>query len=143
MHAYILDTGVLRKHEEFRIYRGIDNTSRVYHAFNSCTYESHENCNGHGTHVAGVLGGLHVGKAKNITIHSIRILNCAGQGQVSDLLDSLQYVYQAGLNRPALVSIGVGLQVVNTVLDSAITALVGKQLQVFVAAGNDGNDACY
>ena len=143
VHVYILDTGVLRQHEEFRIFPGLYNTSRVFHDFNSFPDENDEDCNGHGTHVAGILGGLHVGKARNVTMHSVKILDCAGEGEVSDLLDGLQYVYMTDLIRPALVSISVGLEVQNDVLDSAITNLVARQLQVFVAAGNDGNDACY
>ena len=91
--------------------------------------------------MAGILGGATVGMATNITIHSIKVLHCGGTGDVSSLLDGLDWVYR-NMKRPAVVSISIGLDVINTVLDEAVGTLAAMEVLVLVAAGNAATDAC-
>ena len=134
---YIGDTGVLG-HEDLagRI------SPSGYSVFNDRWGTT--DCNGHGTHVATTAAGTKYGIAKSATVVPIRILNCAGSGQVSGVIAALDWILsplnpnpktQAVLN----LSIGGGK---STALNDAVERLVNAGITVVVAAGNDRADAC-
>lgn len=64
-------------------------------------------CNGHGTHVAGTIGGLRYGVAKNVTLHAVRALDCQGNAAVSQVVAALDWVIQ-NAERPAVIVMSLG-----------------------------------
>ncbi|MBW3564386.1 MAG: S8 family peptidase [Acidobacteria bacterium] len=132
--AYIIDTGVRSTHTEFggRVIRG-------YAAgLNLVT----DDCNGHGTHVAGTVGGATYGVAKSVTIVPVRVLGCTGIGLNSDVIAGVDWVtgdHPAGAPAVANMSLGGGI---SSALDSAVTNSINDGVFYGVAAGNDDEDAC-
>ena len=101
-------------------------------------------CDGHGSHVAGVVGGLSVGIAPASQLVSIRVLDCSGQGNISDVLAGLDYVARVAV-RPSVVTLSLGVPKGDW--SSALAAAVGSLVDthglfVTVAAGNAGGDSC-
>ena len=85
MHAYIIDTGMLKTHTEF--------TGRVGNSYDAVTSGgSATDCNGHGTHVAGTVGGTTYGVADKTTLHPVRVLNCSGSGTNSGVIAGIDWV---------------------------------------------------
>ena len=66
-----------------------------------------EDCEGHGTHVAGTVGGLTYGVAKNVTLHAVRILDCSGDGTVSDVIAALDWLVR-NARYPAVATMSLG-----------------------------------
>lgn len=109
-------------------------------------------CNGHGTHVAGVVGSQTFGVAKNATLIPVRVFDCAGSSDSGQLLEALDWIMSDMANRPAgtRAVVNMSLGVVNEArapsrnftLDSAVQALTAQNIVVAVAAGNANADAC-
>lgn len=97
-------------------------------------------CNGHGTHVAGIAGGLRAGVAPGATLVPVRVLDCAGSGSLSGVLQGLDWIIANG-QRPAVVNISLGSPA-SPSLDAAVARLVNAGFTVAVAAGNGNADAC-
>ena len=133
VYAYVVDTGVRISHEEFegRAEHGIDTVSND---------EDATDCNGHGTHVAGSIGGKTYGVSKDVKIVGVRVLDCGGSGSVSNIVEAINWVIE---NRkdPAVVNMSLGGGTSKT-LDNAIEALVRSGVTAVVAAGNDDKNAC-
>lgn len=131
VHAYIVDSGINTTHTDFggRIGNGID-----YYA------SGNGSCNGHGTHVAGTVGGSAYGVAKGVTLHNVRVLGCDGSGDWATVIAGLDWVRN---NRilPAVVNMSLGGGA-NAAVDQAVANLVNSGVPVVVAAGNSGLDAC-
>ena len=99
-------------------------------------------CNGHGTHVAGTIGGQRYGVAKEVTLVPVRVLDCGGFGPMSGVVAGLDWVaahHQAG--RPAVANLSLSGPR-NSSLDAAVARVVADGVTVAVAAGNDGGNAC-
>ena len=129
--AYVIDTGIQLNHSEFSpaAVMGFD-------AFGG----TGEDCNGHGTHVAGTIGGTTYGVAKDVALVSVRVLDCGGSGTTSGVIAGLDWV--AGnkvANSVANMSLGGGA---STALDTAVSNLINAGVTVVVAAGNSKKDAC-
>ncbi len=135
VNVYIVDTGIAA-HSDFdrRVAAG-------FTAFNDAVGTS--DCNGHGTHVAGVVGGSNFGVAKSVTLVPVRVLDCTGGGSTSTLLAGLDWVLLDHLltPRPAVVNMSLAGPA-SSALDSEVNALLGAGLTVVVAAGNSNADAC-
>ena len=137
--VYVVDTGLRATHEEFagRVASGYD---AVDDDFNP------DDCQGHGTHVAGTAVGTKYGVAKEATVVGVRVLNCWGSGSMSDVVAGLDWVRtNHSLNfptRPAVVNMSLGGGGNNT-LDAAVNNLVASGISVVVAAGNSNDDAKY
>lgn len=132
--AYIIDTGVRATHADLagRVAPGY---TAVNDGFGT------DDCNGHGTHVAGTVGGTTYGVAKRVTIVPVRVLDCFGSGTMAGVIAGVDWV--AANNRGALavanMSLGASLY---APVDAAVERLVSAGVTVAVAAGNSTLDAC-
>jgi subtilisin family serine protease len=129
--AYIIDTGIRTDHVEFgaRAQRGFD-------AFGG----NSEDCNGHGTHVAGTVGGSVYGVAKNVSLVAVRVLDCNGSGSFSGVIAGMDWV-AANANSPSVANMSLGGGR-STSVNDAVTRLYNSKVSVMVAAGNDNANAC-
>ncbi|MEM9461019.1 MAG: S8 family serine peptidase [Myxococcota bacterium] len=133
VHAYIVDTGIRSTHSQF--------TGRIGNGFTSINDgRGTEDCNNHGTHVAGTVGGSTFGVATNVTLHPVRVLGCNGSGSTSGILNSLSWI-ENNAQSPAVVNMSLGGGASPT-LDNAINDLVNAGITVVVAAGNENQNAC-
>lgn len=133
--AYVVDTGIRRDHADFggRVLAG-------YTAVNDG--KGTGDCHGHGTHVAGTIGGTAYGIAKQVTMVPVRVLGCDGSGNTSGVIAGLDWAMaQHAAGAPAILNMSLGGGA-SAALDQAVQAVVDDGITVVVAAGNDGADAC-
>ncbi len=133
VNLYVLDTGIRTSHSEFggRATVGYDAIGDGYYG---------QDCNGHGTHVAGTAGGSTYGVAKGVNLISVRVLNCSGSGTWSGVIAGVDWVTanRVGLS-VANMSLGGGAY---TALDQAVQNSINSGVTYVVAAGNNGANAC-
>jgi subtilisin family serine protease len=132
--VYLIDTGILPTHNEF--------SGRMLTGYSPISGGSTVDCNGHGTHVAGTIGGSTYGVAKGVSLVPVRVLDCFGSGFISDVVSGVNWVigqYTTGSKAVISMSLGGG---VSSILDSAINAAITKGITVVVAAGNSSANAC-
>lgn len=133
VNAFIIDTGIRADHAEF--------SGRLRPGFNAIADANGTNdCNGHGTHVAGTVGGTTWGVAKAVSLIPVRVLDCAGSGAWSGVIAGIDWVANSTL-RPAVANMSLGGGVSASV-DAAVAGAVSKGVVVVVAAGNSAADAC-
>jgi subtilisin family serine protease len=133
VHAYIFDTGVRGTHEDFG--------GRMGEGYNGVGDGlGTGDCHGHGTHVAGTVGGTQYGLAKGVTIHPVRVVGCEGQGTEEALIAGIDWVTSRP-HRPALINMSLGTARHQGV-DDAVTAAIASGIVFVVSAGNDSSDAC-
>jgi subtilisin family serine protease len=126
VRAYIVDTGIRLTHTQF--------TGRVSSGYDAVDGGSADDCNGHGTHVAGTVGGTTVGVAKGVSLVAVRVLDCAGSGTTSGVIAGVDWVgNNAVLPAVANLSLGGGA---STTLDNAVQNAINKGVTFVVAAGN-------
>lgn len=131
VHAYIIDTGIWTLHPDFG-----GRANNVYDALGA----TGEDCHGHGTHVAGTVGGTTYGLAKGVSLHGVRVLSCVGIGLTSQIIAGIDWV-RANHVKPAVANMSLGGGR-STALNDATTNLWNAGVFVAVAAGNDNADAC-
>jgi subtilisin family serine protease len=131
VHAYIIDTGIWTMHAEFG--------GRANNPFDAL-HLTGEDCNGHGTHVAGTIGAATYGIAKAVSLHGVRVLGCGGLGLNSDVIAGVDWVRANRIN-PAVANMSLGGGK-SAALDQAVTNLWNSGVFLAVAAGNDNVDAC-
>jgi len=133
--AYVVDTGIRSDHADFG--------RRVAPGFTAVTDgRGTGDCNGHGTHVAGTLGGQTYGMTKSVRLIPVRVLGCDGSGTNSAVLAGLDWIIAQHVSgTPAVANLSLGGPA-SAMLDSAIQAAVDDGVSVVVAAGNEGVDAC-
>lgn len=134
---YVIDTGIRTDHQQFggRATLGFNNAAGLAPT---------GDCNGHGTHVAGTIGGTTYGVAKLVRLIGVRVLDCNGSGTTSGVIAGVDWVTQQKLANPsrlmvANMSLGGGI---STALDAAVNNAVARGVTVVVAAGNSNADAC-
>lgn len=133
VNAFIIDTGIRADHVEF--------SGRVRAGYSAIADGNGTNdCNGHGTHVAGTLGGSTWGVAKGVSLTPVRVLDCGGSGSWSGVIAGIDYVANSPL-RPAVANMSLG-GAASAAVDSAVAGAVSKGVTMVVAAGNNGADAC-
>ncbi|HEY8186019.1 MAG TPA: S8 family peptidase [Pyrinomonadaceae bacterium] len=134
VHAYIIDTGIRVTHTQFG--------GRASVAFDSIGDGQNGNdCNGHGTHVAGTVGGSTYGVAKGVTLHTVRVLDCNGDGTDSTVIAGVDWV-TANRITPAVANMSLGGGA-SAALDTAVQNSINAGVTYAIAAGNDyGVDAC-
>ena len=134
VRAYVIDTGVRATHSEFggRVAAGATAIDDGRGA---------NDCNGHGTHVAGTIGGATYGVAKQVTIVPVRVLDCNGSGSTSGVIAGVDWVTSnaAGQSAVANMSLGGGA---STALDNAVSNSIASGVTYAVAAGNESANAC-
>jgi subtilisin family serine protease len=133
--AYVIDTGVRVTHADFggRARSGWDFVDNDADA---------ADCNGHGTHVAGTIGGRTWGVAKGVELVAVRVLDCAGFGSWSGIIAGIDFVtaeHQAGEPAVANMSLGGGA---NLAVDLAVSNSIADGVAYAVAAGNSNAPAC-
>jgi serine protease len=127
VNAYIIDTGIRLTHAEF--------TGRLIGGFDAITSGGSANdCNGHGTHVAGTVGGTTWGVAKAVMLSPIRVLDCNGSGTTSGVIAGVDWV-TANHVKPAVANMSLGGGA-STALDDAVRASIAAGVSYAVAAGN-------
>ena len=133
VNVYVLDTGIRTGHNDFggRAVASAD-------AFNDG--QNAQDCNGHGTHVAGTSGGTVYGVAKGSTLHAVRVLDCDGGGSMDGVIAGVDWV-AANHQPPAVANMSLGGGA-STALDNAVTNAVNDGILVVAAAGNSNTDAC-
>jgi subtilisin family serine protease len=129
--AYVIDTGILTSHTQFG-----GRAANVFDAFGG----NGQDCNGHGTHVAGTIGGSTFGVAKSVNLRGVRVLNCSGSGTNSGVIAGVDFVR---LNRqnPAVANMSLGGGA-SSALDTAVNNLSNSGVAIAVAAGNSNANAC-
>jgi len=134
--SYIIDTGILLTHEEFE--------GRAVFGANFVTGDPDDDCNGHGTHVAGTVGGVTYGVAKKTTLVAVKVLSCGGSGTYAGVISGIQWVTAAHSKSAtkrsvANMSLGGGA---STTVDAAVTQSVAAGVNYAIAAGNSAANAC-
>ena len=167
--AYIIDTGIRASHDEFagRLGRGANFAARngggggggggglggvvgdvlegVLGGGGGDEPEPGErpawdDCNGHGTHVAGTVGGTRYGVANQVRLHAVRVLDCNGSGSSADVIAGLDWVAE-NFEMPAVANMSLGGGA-SRALDEAVGNATDRGIVVVAAAGNEDRDAC-
>jgi serine protease len=134
VHAYVIDTGIRSTHLEFAGRMSAAGFTSVDDGRGT------EDCAGHGTHVAGTLGGRTYGVAKDVVLHSVRVLDCAGAGTVSTVVAGVDWV-TANHRKPAVANLSLGGGA-STALDEAVRNSIAAGVTYTIAAGNSSANAC-
>jgi len=131
VRAYVIDTGIRTSHTQFG-----GRASAVFDAFGG----NGQDCNGHGTHVAGTIGGSTYGVAKSALLRAVRVLNCSGSGTNSGVIAGVDWVTNNHVN-PAVANMSLGGGA-SSAVDTAVNNLANSGVPIAVAAGNSNTDAC-
>jgi subtilisin family serine protease len=133
--VYIVDTGIYSAHSDF--------TGRMGVGFSAVNDGNGTNdCDGHGTHVAGTTAGTTYGIAKSATLIPVRVLDCLGSGLISGVIAGLDWIvghHTAGTPAVANMSLGGGA---SAALDAAVQNVINDGVVMAVAAGNSNANAC-
>ena len=132
--VYIIDTGIRSTHTNFG-----GRVSAV--GYTAITDGNGTNdCNGHGTHVAGTVAGATYGVAKGVTLHAVRVLGCNGSGSTSGVIAGIEWV-TANHIKPAVANMSLGGGA-STALDDAVRNSIAAGVTYAIAAGNSNTNAC-
>ncbi|MEU9507178.1 S8 family peptidase [Micromonospora sp. NPDC048170] len=132
VRAYVIDTGIRFSHSDFG--------GRAVSGYDAVDGGSADDCNGHGTHVAGTLGGATYGVAKGVHLVGVRVLNCQGSGTYAGVIAGVDWVTQNAV-KPAVANMSLGGTASST-LDNAVTNSILSGVTYAVAAGNSTANAC-
>lgn len=127
VNAYIIDTGIRTSHSEFggRASVGTDTVGGG---------QNGQDCQGHGTHVAGTVGGKTYGVAKGVKLIAVRVLDCNGSGTTAGVIAGVDWV-TANAKKPAVANMSLGGST-NTSLDNAVKKSIASGVSYAIAAGN-------
>jgi len=130
--VYVIDTGIRRTHQQFggRALFGVDEVGDG---------QNGNDCNGHGTHVSGTIGGSTYGVAKTVTLFAVRVLNCSGSGTNAGVIAGVDWV-TANHRSPAVANMSLGGGV-STALDTAVRNSIASGVTYAIAAGNSNANA--
>jgi subtilisin family serine protease len=130
--AYIIDTGIKLTHTDFG--------GRATSGYDAVDGGSADDCNGHGTHVAGTVGGTTWGVAKQVKLVAVRVLNCSGSGTNAGVIAGVNWVTQ-NARKPAVANMSLGGGA-STALDNAVANSIASGVTYALAAGNSNANAC-
>ena len=131
VRVYVLDTGIRISHSQFG--------GRATWGANFAGGQNTD-CNGHGTHVAGTVGGSTYGVAKQVRLVAVKVLNCAGSGTLSGVVAGINWVTSNAV-RPAVANMSLGGGASSSI-DNAVANSVASGVTYVVAAGNSSANAC-
>jgi subtilisin family serine protease len=137
VNVYVLDTGIFTNHTQFEGraisgYNFVDNTNDA------------SDCNGHGTHCAGTVGGKDYGVCKFCKLIAVKVLGCSGSGTWSGVVAGINWAMKHANSTgiPSVISMSLGGGY-SAIVNDAVSAAVRAGIVTVVAAGNDNRDACY
>jgi serine protease len=133
--VWVVDTGVQSMHSEF-ITNGESRASNPY-----ASYLPADDCDGHGTHVAGTIGGNTFGVARNVQIRGIKVLDCTGSGTTYTVAQGLLYI-KAHLTGADVINLSLGYGARDATVEAVLQDLIALGVTVVAAAGNEGANAC-
>ncbi|MGH9283637.1 MAG: S8 family peptidase, partial [Acidimicrobiales bacterium] len=130
VNAYIIDSGIRATHADFE--------GRVATGFDALGANGQrKDCNGHGTHVAGTVGGKTYGVAKQVTLVPVRVLSCSGTGSTAQVIAGIDWVTRNhGSGQPAVANVSLGGSA-SSALDLAVRNSINDGISYVVAAGNN------
>jgi subtilisin family serine protease len=136
VRAYVVDTGIRVTHQDFggRAIQGIDLVDGG----------AADDCNGHGTHVAGTIGGAAYGVAKESTVVAVRVFDCIGAGDLATVVAAVDWI-TANAVAPAVVNLSLGYTATSDpggTLENAVANSIDEGITYAVSAGNNSSDAC-
>ena len=132
--VYVVDTGINTAHRSF--------SGRIQTGFSAVSDgRGVEDCNGHGTHVAGTAIGGGFGVAQSSRVVPVRVLNCDGGGFASDVIAGVNWIVSTHPGGPAVINMSLGGPQ-SSALNAAVEQAVSRGFIVVAAAGNSGSDAC-
>lgn len=133
VNVYVIDSGIRATHNDFG--------GRVRSGFSAVNDGRGTNdCRGHGTHVAGTIGGATYGVAKGVNLYPVRVFGCTGGAPYSTIISGIDWV-AANFQSPAVVNMSLSGPA-DGATDQAVNNLINKNITVVVSAGNNGADAC-
>ncbi|MEV0678726.1 S8 family peptidase [Actinosynnema sp. NPDC050436] len=131
--VYVVDTGIRVSHRDFGG-RAVWGTNTVD--------DQQEDCHGHGTHVAGTVGGQSYGVAKGVKLVSAKVFDCGGNGSSEDVAEALDWVVAHHASGPAVANMSLGGDAPDKVIEDAVRRTIADGVVAVVAAGNESDDAC-
>ncbi|HEY0639316.1 MAG TPA: S8 family peptidase [Pseudonocardiaceae bacterium] len=131
--VYVIDTGIRTTHSDFGG-RAIWGTNTVD--------SNNTDCNGHGTHVAGTVGGTAYGVAKGVRLIAVKVLNCAGSGSFAGVAAGIDWVTGHHTSGPAVANMSLGGSGSDPTGESAVRRSISDGVVYSIASGNSSSDAC-
>ena len=131
--AFIIDTGIRLTHSDLG--------GRATSGYDAIDGGSADDCNGHGTHVAGTVGGTTYGVAKSVSLVAVRVLDCSGSGSTSGVIAGVNWVTNNRGTGPAVANMSLGGGV-SGALDTAVNNSINAGVTYALAAGNSNANAC-
>jgi subtilisin family serine protease len=145
VHVYVIDSGIFVGHTEFGGRAAVaydtvdDDNNPTTDSANDANGLDGIDCNGHGTHVAGIIGGSTYGVAKGVTLHSVRVLDCRALGGDSNTIMGIDWVTGHSI-RPAVANMSLD-NLPNSAVDDAVRRSINAGITYVIAAGNTNIDA--
>ncbi len=134
VRAYIIDTGIRVTHQDFG--------GRAGFGTNTVGDGNNTDCNGHGTHVAGTVGGAAYGVAKGVQLTAVKVLGCTGSGSFAGVIAGVDWVTGHHTSGPAVANMSLGGTGTNITLENAVRASIADGVVYALASGNSNSDAC-
>ncbi|MFI7677509.1 S8 family peptidase [Actinophytocola sp. NPDC049390] len=132
--AYVIDTGIRTTHNDFG--------GRAVWGTNTTGDGNNTDCNGHGTHVAGTIGGAAHGLAKGVRLVAVKVLDCNGSGSFAGVAAGIDWVTQNHTSGPAVANMSLGASGSNTATENAVRNSIADGVTYSIASGNSNSNAC-
>jgi subtilisin family serine protease len=133
VRAYVIDTGIRTTHVDFG--------GRAIFGANTVGGPNTD-CNGHGTHVAGTVGGAAFGVAKAVALTAVKVLDCGGFGSAATIIAGVDWVTGNHVSGPAVANMSLGFTGAVPALENAVRNSINDGIVYAIASGNSASDAC-
>ncbi|MGC7095386.1 S8 family peptidase [Amycolatopsis lurida] len=132
--AYIIDSGIRTTHQDFG--------GRASWGTNTTGDGNNTDCDGHGTHVAGTVGGNTHGVAKGVQLVAVKVLDCTGSGSFAGVVAGIDWVTGHHVSGPAVANMSLGAPGQHTATEEAVRRSIADGVTYAIAAGNENANAC-